>query len=269
MNRNNILRIISVIVYIILVVVIVPFPLGDDIDTLGKLLRPYELVFIGSVLIGTIAGISGLKIFLDASNNVHMFIREKKEYTDETVVSRIISAIEAPMRISDQLESERLRTGIKIATLIFVPFVIVYTMYIIVCVAFFVMLMLIIIAFIIGFVSSILGIELPGLPSFGGGGGSSGGGGGGSSSGSGGGRSSSSSSAIFGSSYEETAKEESRPFKVDKETKSSEGALPFGLGGDTIYKTEYEDTSTGETVKGHGWTRSEADFNARKNLKNK
>lgn len=66
-----------------------------------------------------------------------------------------------------------------------------------------------------------------------------------------------------------TAKEKSRPFKVDKETRSSEGVLPFGIGGDIIYKTEYEDTSTGDTVKGYGWDRSEADYNARKNLKEK
>lgn len=178
MNRSNILKIIGVIAYIILVVAMVPFPLGDDMDTLGKLLRPYELVFIGSVIFGTIAGASGLKIFHDVSDKVHTFIHGEKESIDnDTYTSKILNIIESPMRISDQLESERLRTGIKIATLILVPFIIVYTIYIIVCVAFAVMLVLMVIAFIIGFVCSILGIELPGLPSFGGGGGSGGGGG--------------------------------------------------------------------------------------------
>lgn len=168
------------------------------------------------------------------------------------------------LHYADKISNPKTRMIVKIFTVICLPIVFIYIVnmivFYIVIILISIVITIVIFLIIIALILGLLGIN----PS-----GSSVGGGGGSSSGSGGGRSSSSSGAIFGSPYEETAKEESRPFKVDKETKSSEGALPFGIGGDTIYKTEYEDTSTGETVKGHGWTISEADSNARKNLKKK
>ena len=45
-----------------------------------------------------------------------------------------------------------------------------------------------------------------------------------------------------------------------KESRSTESSLP--LGGETIYKTEIEDTMTGETGKGLGWNQDKADSKA-------
>ena len=52
-----------------------------------------------------------------------------------------------------------------------------------------------------------------------------------------------------------------------KEHKSTESSLP--LGGETIHKTEIEDTVTGETGRGLGWDRDKADSKAWKDLKRK
>ena len=52
-----------------------------------------------------------------------------------------------------------------------------------------------------------------------------------------------------------------------KEHKSTESSLP--LGGETIHKTEIEDTVTGETGKGLGWNQDKADSKAWKDLKGK
>ena len=52
-----------------------------------------------------------------------------------------------------------------------------------------------------------------------------------------------------------------------KEHKSTESSLP--LGGESIHKTEIEDTVTGETGKGLGWSRDKADSKAWKDLKGK
>ena len=176
------------------------------------------------------------------SKKYNLYLNDDKWYIRYSL-EFVFSIANRSLQLADKIRNPKLRIGIKFA--IMVDFICL-TIYLTICSVIYI----IIFVFLFAIINSFIG---------------------GSSSGSGGegGRSSSSSGAIFGSSYEETAKEESRPFKIDKETKSSEGALPFGLGGDTIYKTEYEDTSTGETVKGHGWTRSEADFNARKNLGNK
>jgi hypothetical protein len=53
-----------------------------------------------------------------------------------------------------------------------------------------------------------------------------------------------------------------------KENKSTESSLPLGAG-ETIHKTEIEDTMTGETGEGLGWDRDKADSKAWKDLKGK
>ena len=52
-----------------------------------------------------------------------------------------------------------------------------------------------------------------------------------------------------------------------KENRSTESSLP--LGGETIHKTEIEDTMTGETDEGRGWNQDKADSKAWKDLKGK
>ena len=53
-----------------------------------------------------------------------------------------------------------------------------------------------------------------------------------------------------------------------KENRSTESSLPLGAG-ETIHKTEIEETVTGETGKGLGWNQGKADSKAWKNLKGK
>jgi hypothetical protein len=241
-----------------------PYSLWDNFNIFKNILISALLV---STLIGFLIGVSGLEFFSRSVNRIQMYIHENKTsgmgFENEYIkrfLEMSFSVLDAPICVADKIGNVRVRNWIKITSVLFLSFTIIYITYILAYIFVMVILALITLAIIIWIIISLLG----GSPS-----GGSIGGGGGSSSGSGDGKSSSSSGSIFGNSYEETAKEEPRPFKVDKRTRSSEGALPFGLGGDTIYTTEYEDTSTDETVKGHGWTRSEADFNARKNLKNK
>jgi len=234
------------------------------VDNFILYLKIIRNITLYSLIIGLIIGLLELSFFINFSNKSHKWVRENHGFfsTEDKwyikyYLKNVFYIANAGLNIADKFQNVKIRTWIKTSVLIGWIIIVIYTTGIFVYVATIVVIALLILALIISLLT--------------GGGSPSGGyiGGGGSSSGSGGGSSSSSSGAIFGSSYEETAKEESRPFKVDKETRSSEGALPFGLGGDTIYKTEYEETSTGDTVKGYGWTRSEADFNARKNLKKK
>lgn len=240
------------------------YTLSETISTF--IVQPIIYIIIFSAFIGFILGFSEYKFPISYSNKFQLWIlkkydiysKSKKLYAKYYLKFAFFIANKS-LQLADKIQNPKLHTGIKSALMVGLPIIFVYLTLIIIYIMIIIIIYIVIFAIIIFIIFSLLG----GSPS----GGSVGGGG--SSSGSGGGSSSSSSGAIFGSSYEETAKEESRPFKVDKETSSSEGALPFGLGGDTLYKTEYEDNSTGGTVKGYGWTRSEADFNARKNLKKK
>ena len=213
-----------------------------------------QLILLGipALIIGLLIGFAGLDFVTSRINKFQLLISEKyySYLNNDAWLIRCFliipfSIANRSFQLADKIQNTILRSGVKFALVIDI-------IYLIVVVAMVVIIMWIII--------SLLGGSLSG--------GSTGVGGGSSSSSGISSSSSSSSGAIFGSSYEQTAKEESRSFKADKETRSSESALPFGLG-DTIYKTEYEDASTGETVKGHGWTRSEADSNARKNLREK
>jgi hypothetical protein len=218
-------------------------------------------IVLFSLIIGFITGFSGSPIFSQLTDkfqdwmtkNYNIILKNDKWYS-KYYLKTVFSIGNKILIYTNKISNLKIRTSIITATMLGLPIMIIYITKVIVFIIIFIVAIALVL-YLIFYIFGSIG------PSFSGGGGSS--------SGSGGGRSSSPSGAIFGSSYEKTAKEESRPFKVDKESRSSEGAWPFGIGGDTIYKTEYEDTSTGETVKGHGWTRSEADFNARKNLKNK
>lgn len=226
-------------------------------DSLALFYAMLTNILIFSLLIGLIAGFSGLRILDQSTEKLYTWITEN--YGSASVLKPVFYTTGKCLEYANNIHNSRLRIGTNVAIVAYILMMTVYITKILIVVSIFIVAMIIgiIIALYIAF--SILA----GGPLGSGGGGGYGSGGSHSSP-----KSYSSSSAFEKTRTEETVKEDSRPFKDRyKETRSSETALPFGFGSDMIYKTEFEDKSTGKTVRGYGWTRDKADANARKNLK--
>lgn len=158
-----------------------PYTLWDNLDLFMNMLGSALLV---SLLIGAVAGVSGLEIFSKAADKIQVFVHgnktsclgfENKYIRGFLKVS--FGLIEAPMRAADVINNTRLRTGIKIASVLFLSFAIVYVTYVTIYVVVMVVLALLILAVILWIIAQFIGAS--GSPSIGGGGGSGGGSGGG------------------------------------------------------------------------------------------
>lgn len=151
-------------------------------DNFGIFMHTLESALIISLLIGFVAGISGLEIFNKAANKTQTLIHENKAsgmgFENKYVkgfLSMVLSILDAPMHAADKINNTRLRTGIKIVSVLFLSFAIIYVTYVAVYTIVIVVLALLILAVILWIIAQILGAS--GSPSIGGGGGSGGGGG--------------------------------------------------------------------------------------------
>lgn len=151
-------------------------------DNFGIFMHTLESALIISLLIGFVAGISGLEIFNKVANKTQTLIHENKAsgmgFENKYVkgfLSMVLSILDVPMHAADKINDTRLRTGIKIVSVLFLSFAIIYVTYVAVYTIVIVVLALLILAVILWIIAQILGAS--GSPSIGGGGGSGGGGG--------------------------------------------------------------------------------------------
>ena len=156
-------------------------------DNFGIFMHTLESALIISLLIGFVAGISGLEIFTKAADKTQTLIHENKAsgmgFENKCVkgfLSVVLSILEVPMRAADKISNTRLRTGIKIALVLFLSFAIIYVTYIVIYIVVMMVLALLILAVILWIIAQFIGAS--GSPSIGGSGGGGGGSGGGSSS---------------------------------------------------------------------------------------
>lgn len=168
-----------------------PYTLWDNFNIFRNILISVLLI---SILIGFFIGVSGLEFFNRSINWIEMHIHENKTSGmgfDNKYIRRFLKmsfyVLDVPMCAADKIGDVRVRNWIKITSVLFLSFTIIYITYILAYIFVMVVLALITLAIIIWIIISLLG----GSPS-----GGSIGGGGGSSSGSGGGSSSSSSSNL-------------------------------------------------------------------------
>ena len=156
-----------------------PYTLWDNFNLFINMLKSVLLV---SLLIGAVAGVSGLEIISKAADKIQTLIHENKAsgmgFENKYVkgfLSMALSILDAPMRAADGINNTRLHTGIKIASVLFMSFAIIYVTYVAVYTIVIVVLALLILAAILWIIAQIIGAS--GSPSIGGSGGSGGGGG--------------------------------------------------------------------------------------------
>jgi hypothetical protein len=149
-------------------------------DNFGIFMHTLESALIISLLIGFVASISGLEIFNKAANKTQTLIHENKAsgmgFENKYIkgfLSMTLSILDTPMHAADKVNNTRLRTGLKITSLLFLSFTIIYVTYIVAYIVVMMVLALVILAIIIWIIISLLGSS-PSGGSIGGGGGSSG-----------------------------------------------------------------------------------------------
>ena len=155
-----------------------PYTLWDNFNLFKNMLMSALLV---SILIGFLIGISGLEFFSRSVNRIQMYIRENKisgmSFENKYIrhfLKMSFHLLDVPICAADKIGDVRLRTWIKITSVLFLSFTIIYVTYIVTYIVVITVLALVMVAIIIWIIVSLLGGS-PSGGSIGGGGGSGGG----------------------------------------------------------------------------------------------
>ena len=153
-----------------------PYTLWDNFNIFINMLISVLLV---STLIGFLIGVSGLEFFNRFVIKIEMYIHENKTLGmgfENEYIKRFLKMsfyiLDAPICVADKIDNVRVRNWIKITSVLFLSFTIIYITYILACIFVWIVLNIIILAIIILIIISLLGGS-PSGGSIGGGGGSS------------------------------------------------------------------------------------------------
>jgi len=130
-----------------------PYTIYDNLDII---MHTVGHAFWVSILIGVVIGVLGLETICKTADRIHAFVHNNRTSClgfENKYIRGLLKIwfyyIDTPMRIGNVTSNIRLRTGIKIAMMLFTPFAMVYITYIVTYVVGMIMLVLLILAAII------------------------------------------------------------------------------------------------------------------------